>query len=191
MTNVVPTNWTDNGTVLYSPNTQAGGPVVPITGPIRAYILANPWQPANVALDVGYHTSALELSNPSLGSGWQQLFRYAMLAVPDSGPLMGKVVWEWLGCELLYLRGAYVNAQTQIGALEQQGRDLENQLQASAQQVTTLQAQVVQLEAEIAAHTPGIDPTKVQNFQQALELQAHDVVSRAQALETAIIAPLQ
>jgi hypothetical protein len=36
----------------------------------------------------------------------------------------------------------------------------------------------------------GIDPSHVKNFQTALELQAHDLVAKAQALESAIIVPV-
>lgn len=38
--------------------------------------------------------------------------------------------------------------------------------------------------------TTGVDPNKIKNFQQALELQAHDLAAKAQALETALIVPL-
>src|SRR6266705_1485189 len=147
---MVPAGWTDNGSVLVSPSSTQGGPDVHITGPFRDYILANPWPPSNVALTPGMHVEQLELSNPSLGSGWQQTFRYAMLGKPDSGLMAGKVVFEWLGVELVHVRTLYAQAQAQIATLQQ----------------------------ELAqAHTPtvtGIDEAKVASRLTAIGLASHN-----------------
>lgn len=121
----VPQGWTDNGSVLVSPSSVQGGPDVHITGPFRDYILANNWPSSNVALSPGVHVEQLELSNPSLGSGWQQIFRYAMLGKPDSGPLAGKVVWEWTGQELEHLRALYSQAQAELAQLKAQPAGLD------------------------------------------------------------------
>lgn len=116
----IPQGWSDDGTVLVSPSSIQGGPEQHITGPFRDYILANNWHYANVALSPGIHIDQLEVSNPSLGSGWQQVFRWSMLGKPDSGPLAGKVVYEWLGTELQHLRSLYAQAQAEIAQLKAQ-----------------------------------------------------------------------
>ncbi len=116
----VPAGWRDDGVNLISPSSIQGGPDVHISGRIRDYILANNWPNANVALAPVVHVDQLELSNTSLGSGWQQTFRYAMLGIPDSGSLAGKVVWEWTGQELLHLRVLYAQAQAEIALLRAQ-----------------------------------------------------------------------
>lgn len=121
----VPAGWRDDGVNLISPSSIQGGPDVHISGRIRDYILANNWPNANVALAPVVHVDQLELSNTSLGSGWQQTFRWSMLGIPDSGPLAGKVVWEWTGQELLHLRGLYAQAQAEIAQLKAQPAGLD------------------------------------------------------------------
>jgi hypothetical protein len=116
----IPQGWRDDGTTLVSPSSVQGGPDVHITGLIRDYVLAHNWDYRNVAMSPAEHKDQLELSNSSLGPGWQQTFRWSMLGVPDSGPLAGKVIWEWLGQELEYLRGLYAQAQAEIAQLKAQ-----------------------------------------------------------------------
>ncbi len=52
---------------------------------------------------------------------------------------------------------------------------------------------VLELEAELAAakQPAGIDPAKVVNFQTARAIQAHQITQAAQALETALVQPIQ
>ena len=160
---MVPAGWTDNGSVLVSPSSTQGGPDVHITGPFRDYILATGnWPNANVALSPGVHVDQLESSNPSLGSGWQQLFRYAMLGKPDSGSLAGKVVFEWLGTELAHVRNLYAQAQTQIATLQQE--------LAQAQKATPT--------------VTGVDQAKVANRLQAIGLASHNGDAAIQSLVT-------
>jgi hypothetical protein len=121
----IPQGWRDQDSVLYSPSNTQGGPEVPITGPFRDYILANNWPNSNVALEAGHHVDQLELSNASLGGGFQQTFRYAMIGKPDSGALAGKVVFEWLGQELLEMRRLYAKAQAEIAQLQAQPAGLD------------------------------------------------------------------
>ncbi len=59
--------------------------------------------------------------------------------------------------------------------------------------IAQLQKQVSQLEAELAAakQPAGIDKELVANFQTARAIQAHQIMQAAQALETALVAPIQ
>src|SRR5258708_21414189 len=116
----VPTGWRDDGTILYSPSSVAGGQEEHITGPFRDYILANNWPNSNVAVSPGVHVDQLELSNTNLGPGMQQTFRYALLGKPDSGSMAGKVIFEWLGTELAYVRNLYTDALIQVASLKSQ-----------------------------------------------------------------------
>ncbi len=146
----VPAGWRDDGVNLISPSSIQGGPDVHISGRIRDYILANNWPNANVALAPVVHVDQLELSNTSLGSGWQQTFRYAMLGIPDSGSLAGKVVWEWTGQELLHLRGLYAQAQAEIAQLKAQPIGLDagkvaDRLTAIGLETSTFATKVQQL----------------------------------------------
>src|SRR5258708_11753255 len=116
----VPTGWRDDGTILYSPSSVAGGQEEHITGPFRDYILANNWPNSNVAGSPGVHVDQLELSNTNIGPGMQQTFRYALLGKPDSGSMAGKVIFEWLGTELAYVRNLYTDALIQVASLKSQ-----------------------------------------------------------------------
>ncbi len=158
----IPQGWRDtnehdpNG-ILYSPPDQHGASEVAITGRIRAYILANPWPSGNVSLAQGYHTNQLELSNKELGGGWQQKFRYALLGIPDDGSLKGQVVFEWGVKELDFVLKLLAQEQAQNATL--------------SQQLKSEQEQVASLQAEVAAHNPGLDATAVMNRLQAIEIK--------------------
>ncbi len=142
----VPTGWRDDGTILYSPSSTAGGSEGHITGPFRDYILANNWPNSNVAVSPGVHVDQLELSNTNLGPGMQQTFRYAMLGKPDGGSMAGKVIFEWLGTELAYTRSLYADALVQVATLKG--------------------------ELAAAQATPGLDPATVKNRLTAIGLAA-------------------
>ena len=94
---MIPQGWSDDSTTLKSPNG------VPVVMGFRDYILAHTWDAANWALGPEVGLTQLEASNPSLGGGTQQMFRYAML-----GYTQAKGVFvEWLGVELNYTRNEY------------------------------------------------------------------------------------
>jgi hypothetical protein len=141
----VPQGWTDSNGVLVSPASVQGGEPLHITGPFRDYILANPWPPSNVAITSGVHVDQLEANNPTLGGGWQQLFRFAMLEKPDAGALAGKVVYAWLGVELEHVRAQFAQAQAQIATLQQ----------------------------EVSQHQGTLDPAKVSERLQAIAALAN------------------
>lgn len=66
-------------------------------------VLKGSWNPIDVPLETDIALPSLEDSNPSLGAGVQQIFRFTML-----GDVQGKgVIREWIGQELLYYRERY------------------------------------------------------------------------------------
>lgn len=90
----VPKDWKDNGTILTAPNG-----IAVIKG-FRDYILANHWDSGNWPLQPEEARNPLEVSNPGLGAGTQQLFRYTMLEwTPGHG-----VFVAWVGQEIIALR---------------------------------------------------------------------------------------
>src|SRR6266704_3062756 len=105
-------NWHDDGTRLVAPND------VPVVRGFRGYILAHNWNPDNWPLAPEYGTPQLEGSNPSLGGGTQQVFRWTMLGWTEANG----VFEEWTGQELLYLSKKVADYYKQV-------QDLQKQLQ--------------------------------------------------------------
>lgn len=97
----VPQGWTDNQQtgILTAPNLHI------VRDGFRTYVLANNWDPNNWPLEEEHAQSPLELSNPGLGNGTQQVFRFSMLGwTSDRG-----VIEEYVGAELLALRAQPAN----------------------------------------------------------------------------------
>ena len=137
---------------------------VPITHGFREYVLAHNWASDNLPLAAEFGAGQLEGINPSVGGGSCQFFRWIVLEYTQA-----RGVFEmWVGQELQYTRTKLAQMYTAY--------------QQALQQIQELKAQ--------ATTVTGVDPNKVKSFQQAAEMQAHDVVSRAQALESALIVPL-
>jgi len=90
----VPAGWKDNGTILTAPN----GHTVSLG--FRDYVLNHSWDSNNWPLEESHGQTPLELSNPSLGGGTQQIFRTTVLEWTPSGG----VFVAWVGQELLALR---------------------------------------------------------------------------------------
>jgi N-acetylmuramoyl-L-alanine amidase len=138
---------------------------VPITHGFRAYVLAHNWASDNLPLAAEFGAQQLEGINPSVGGGSCQFFRSTVLEYTQA-----RGVFEmWVGQELQYTRNKLAQMYTAYTAALQQIQELKTQ---------------------VIPTVTGVDPNKVKSFQQAVELQAHDIVSRAQALETALIVPL-
>lgn len=161
----VPQGWHDDGTTLTAPNG------ISVVQGFRDYILNNAWDPGNLPLAREQGLNPVELGNPSLGSGTQQIFRTTVL---EWTARMGVFV-AWGGQELLAtkaalattqgkltsLQGAYNTVVTEknqliglrdantatIAQLNQQINDLKQQL-ASANEAT-----IAQLQQEIATLT--------------------------------------
>jgi hypothetical protein len=93
---MAPQGWHDDGTTLTAPN---GHKVVQ---GFRQFILANSWDAANWPLEEEHGQTPLELSNPSLGGGTQQIFRWTTL----EWTAQRGVFVAWSGAEILALRAA-------------------------------------------------------------------------------------
>ena len=90
----IPTGWHDDGKTLTAPN---GHKVV---DGCRIFVLTNDWNANDWPLQEEQARQSLELSNPSLGNGTQQIFRMSMLGyTPQRG-----VFVEWIGQELIAVR---------------------------------------------------------------------------------------
>src|SRR5260221_7885777 len=143
-----PAGWKDDGTTLTAPNG------VHVVHGFRDYVLAHNWPQDNYPLASEFATGQLEASNASLGSGSQQVFRYAMLGWSQSRG----VFFEWCGQELAYCR---------------------QQVQKYAAQISLDTSQIAQLKAELAAaQTPavqGVDATKVADRLTAIGLLGKQV----------------
>lgn len=108
----VPNGWNDNAQtgVLTAPNG------ITVVRGFRDYILANNWDANNLPLQVEQPMNPLELSNPGLGGGTQQVFRWTVLEWnADRG-----VFVSWVGQEVLATRKALHDAYAQIATLQQQ-----------------------------------------------------------------------
>src|SRR5216683_717342 len=153
---MTPMGWTDDGQTLRSPNG------VPIVHGFRAFVLANNWHQDNWALAAEQGVTLLEASNPSLGGGDQQVFRWSLLGYT----VARGVFMEWTGQELAFVRGQLATYYPQVKVLQAEVDSLKQQL-ATAQQPT------------------GLDPAKVATFQQSIEIslkQAAQSVAQAETL---------
>jgi hypothetical protein len=100
----VPQGWKDDGITLTAPNG------VPVVLGFRDFILTHPWDPGNYPLAREEGRNPLEVSNPGLGAGTQQLFRLFPLEwTQDRG-----VFPAWGGQEIQTLRAIVANLQQQL-----------------------------------------------------------------------------
>lgn len=91
----VPSGWRDDETVLYGPNN------IPVKMGFREWILIHPnWDNTDWPMQPEEHRNPLELSNPTLGEGTQQIFRMTVLEWTEK---LG-VFRAWPGPEILALR---------------------------------------------------------------------------------------
>ena len=143
----VPSGWSDDGHTLKAPD---GTPVV--LG-FRDHILNSNWDPANVPLEAEQHELILEQSNPSLGAGQRQRFRWKTLEYTQK---MG-VFEAWTGPELLWYEQQYKQLLAKVADLQQQlNADTQaQQIKALQGQVATLQAQNNQLKTLLDASNLG------------------------------------
>ena len=89
----IPQGWKDDGTTLTAPNGIA------VVKGFRDFVLKNPWDPANIPLEAEHGADPLEISNPSLGGGTKQTFRWTCLEWSSSRG----VFMAWMGQELIAL----------------------------------------------------------------------------------------
>jgi hypothetical protein len=102
--------WHDDGTTLTAPNG------VPVIKGFRDFVLAQNWDAQNIPLAPEYGTPQLEGSNPSLGGGTQQVFRWKMLGWTQAHG----VFEEWTGQELLYLSKKVADYYKKVQDLQKQ-----------------------------------------------------------------------
>lgn len=139
----IPQGWTDDGTTLTAPNGLS------VVLGFRDHVLNSNWDPANWPVEAETHQLILEQSNSNLGAGQRQRFRWITLEyTPKTG-----IFEAWTGPELLWYQGQYAALLAKIADLQQQ-LNTSTQAQQIAQlqtQVTTLQAEIVALQALPAA----------------------------------------
>ena len=159
---MVPTGWLDDGTTLTAPNG------VHVVLGFRQFVLNTSWPADNWPLYAERTVQLLEASNPALGGGQQQVFRYAMLGWSAS---QNKVIFEWLGQELAFVRD---QLNTVYPAYQQLKTD-NAQLTA---QVAALEAQLVQ------AQTGLVSAAAVKDRLSAIALQSANDNAAIQQLVT-------
>lgn len=128
-----PQGWHDDGTILTAPNN------VPVKMGFRTYVLAHNWDPNNYPLKAEQGIPQLEMSNPALGGGTWQPFRWTVLEWDSKRGVQEM----WTGQEILAERDRIAELQSQITALQAQ--------LAQAQNVTQIQQQLDQATAQIHA----------------------------------------
>ena len=129
----VPQGWSDDGSTLKAPDG------TPVHLGFRDHVLSSGnWDPANVPLEPEQHLSIIEQSNPGLGAGQRQIFRWKSL---EYTPKMG-VFEGWLGQELMWYIKQYAALQAQIVDLQKQIAAM--QPDAAVVALAALQAKVAQ-----------------------------------------------
>ncbi len=119
----VPAGWRDDGATLTAPNGIA------VVRGIRERVLGWPggWPAWDTPLEPERHLDQLELFNPALGGGAQQVFRASALEwTPTHGVLLMPI-----GAELLATRAALATAQTALTAAQSENAALRAQLAAA------------------------------------------------------------
>ncbi len=128
----IPYGWHDANNVLTAPNG-----VVVVLG-FREYVLGHNWDAGNWPLTVERYVDLLEASNPSLGGGDQQIFRWSMLGYSAQRG----VFMEWLGVELATVRQQAITYHDLSKQLQAEIDSLKQQL-AAAQQPTGVDPKTV------------------------------------------------
>lgn len=109
----VPTGWLDDGQTLTAPN---GHKVI---NGFRQCVLAQNWHPDNWPLEEEHRINQLEVGNPSLGGGMQQMFRWTVLQWTES-----KGIFEmWTGQEIIALRTVCAKLYKQVAELKSNQND--------------------------------------------------------------------
>ena len=101
---VVPAGWHDDGQTLTAPNG------IQVTLGFRQYVLTHSWNPNNYPLEPAVGLNPLEESNPALGGGTQQVFRWIVLEWTASR----NVFFSFVGQELMTVRADRDNLKTEL-----------------------------------------------------------------------------
>lgn len=145
----IPVGWKDSNSVLTAPNG------VLVKAGFRDYILSHAWDGQNLPLSSEQGLSPLELSNPALGGGTRQLFRWSALEwTSKSG-----VFESWVGQELAAALNLLHSTQAALATLNLKIADLNAE-------ITQLKAQPggndAQLQQEVAALTAQVQSAATQ-----------------------------
>jgi hypothetical protein len=160
---MVPQGWKDDGTTLTAPNN-----VAVVLG-FRDFVLSHVWDAGNIPLAPEQGVQLLEASNPALGGGTQQLFRWSMLGYSAQRG----VFMEWVGQELFTVRG-------QLAAVY----PAYQQLKTDNAQLT---AKVATLEAQLQAQQTGLDAGRVND---RLSLISQAAINGNTAIQQLVTQPL-
>lgn len=112
----VPQGWHDDGKTLTAPNG------VSVAMGFRDYVCNHSWNPDNYPIRSQVHLSPLEQSNPGLGAGDQQAFRWIVLEWPDNEH---KVIEMWTGQELVALQLSVANLKAQFAECQSKLMDCQ------------------------------------------------------------------
>jgi hypothetical protein len=172
---MVPQGWADDGHTLKSPNG------VSIVLGFRDFVLSNNWHPDNWAIAPEAGVQLLEASNPSLGGGTQQVFRYSMLGYQASRGAFA----EWLGVELNTTRQQLKTYYDEYKAAQAQIATLQPELGKLKQEVADLQAQV-----QTTQQPAGVDARKVADYQSQVALLGKQIEQLVQQLQQGTAQPI-
>lgn len=104
----IPQGWKDDGTTLTAPNN------IPVVRGFREHVLTSNWDSNNWPLNTEYAANPVEQSNPALGAGTVQDFRWKRLEwTVKSGVIEG-----WLGQELVFLQSQITTLQGEVSKLQ-------------------------------------------------------------------------
>src|SRR5258707_4015273 len=129
---MIPTGWKDDGQTLTAPNG------VGVVLGFRVYVLSHAWDAGNIPLAPEQGVQLLEASNPGLGGGNQQMFRWSMLGYTTARC----VFLEWIGQELGVVRQQAITYHDLSKQLQAEVDSLKQQL-ATAQQPTGVDPKTV------------------------------------------------
>lgn len=117
----IPQGWTDDGTTLTAPDG------VQVVLGFRDYVLANNWNANNWPLDHEFAANPVEQSNPGLGAGTAQDFRWTRLEYTAET----EVFVAWVGQELVWYQQQNAALQAQVATLQAQVASLQALLSSS------------------------------------------------------------
>jgi N-acetyl-anhydromuramyl-L-alanine amidase AmpD len=144
----IPQGWKDNGTVLTAPNG------IPITDGFRSYILTHAWDAANIPISAAQGLTPLELSNPGLGGGTRQTFRWSALEWTSKNGTYE----AWIGQELTTVLNLLHTTQASLSKLQTDYNNVVDEKNGLVSELATLKAQTPADEVLKAAVASALQP---------------------------------
>lgn len=151
----VPLNWHDSNNVLTAPNG------IRITDGFRTYVLTHNWDAGNIPLEAAHGLSPLELSNPGLGNGTRQSFRWIVLEWTSKGG----VFEAYAGQELVAALNLLHSVQNTLASVINEKNGLIGENNKLVGENNDLQKKIAALEAQpigTAAQQQEIDQLTAQ-----------------------------